>query len=288
MDTVHLIEVPYDSGWRDRRMGRGPAFLVGNGGREAVRGVAGNVEECRVESDDVFPTEIGTTFRLLGGIAARVRDADRSGHFPLVLAGNCSSTVGALAGLGPSRAGLLWFDAHGDFNTPETSGSGFLDGMGLAVAVGHCWQAVCAAIPGFAPLAEDRAALVGVRDLDPAEGERVRASQVASVNPGSIRDGGAADALEPVLDRWDGAVEGIYLHLDLDVCDPALAPVNPLQPAGGLSPDELRQCVAAAAGRHRILGASITAYDPASDPGGKGAAMAVALMEQLAEIAQRQ
>ena len=73
----------------------------------------------------------------------------RDQRFPVVLAGNCNSYVGTLAGLETDRAGVSWFDAHGDFNTPETTTTGFLDGMGLAMASGRCWKAMPETIAWF-------------------------------------------------------------------------------------------------------------------------------------------
>ena len=89
-----------------------------------------------------------------------------------------SHLVGTLGGLGTGPTGVRWFDAHGDFNTPESTLGGFLDGMALAIATGRCWIGLAATVPGFTPVAEENVVLVGARDLDPAEGELLRASRV--------------------------------------------------------------------------------------------------------------
>jgi arginase len=104
-------------------------------------------------------------------VAERVSEATASGSFPLVLSGNCNATVGVIAGLagasakeeGAEEVGLIWFDGHADFNTPETTTSGFLDGMGLAIAVGHCWAQMVRAVPGFRPVREKNVVLIGSR-----------------------------------------------------------------------------------------------------------------------------
>ncbi len=293
MPVMSLIQVPYDSGWRERRMGRGPSRLLELGAVEAVEraGVGVDLAEARFEGD--FSMENGTTFALLQAIAARAREATSAGRFPLVLSGNCDSTVGAVAGLGRERVGLVWFDGHADFNTPETTESGFLDGMGLAMAVGHCWGGMCGAIPGFAPLAEEQVALVGGRDLDRAEGERLRGSKLAHVTEAMLREQGTARALEGALASWSGggtgAVEAVYLHIDMDVHDAELAPANPLQPPeGGLSPREVRECVQVITEAHPLAGVSLTAYDPGCDPEGKGADAALALLELIAGTVREQ
>ena len=81
------------------------------------------------------------------------RDRNPAERFPLVLAGNCNAAVGVVAGLGPGAA-VLWCDAHADFNTPETTTGGFLDGMGLATVTGRCWTSMAARVPGFVPVAK--------------------------------------------------------------------------------------------------------------------------------------
>src|SRR5215217_3258315 len=122
--------------------------------------------------------EIGAAVDLDRQLANAVAAARARGAFPLTLAGNCISSVGTVAGLGAGPTGVLWFDAHGDFNTPETTIGGFLDGMALATVVGRCWTSLAAGVPGFVPVAEENVVLVGARDLDPAEAALLAASGV--------------------------------------------------------------------------------------------------------------
>src|SRR2546423_174436 len=163
---LRLISVPYDAGNRGLRMGAGPDRLAAAAGRLGSRGV--EVAEAPVEAPPGLRTEIGTTFALHRAVAAEVREAAAAGDFPLVLSGNCGSAIGAIAAAG-AGTGLAWFDGHGDFNTPETTVSGFLDGMALAVATGRCFRPLALSVPGFAPVAERDAFLVGARDPDPAQ-----------------------------------------------------------------------------------------------------------------------
>jgi arginase len=128
-----IIQVPFDSGHKDKRMGCGPARLLKE--TSALQD-ARDVSTETVEIHDPFPLEVGTAFRLAGVLSDKVRRVRELDHFPLVLAGNCMSSIGTLAGLGDLRMGVIWLDAHGDFNTPETTSSGFLDGMALATVTG--------------------------------------------------------------------------------------------------------------------------------------------------------
>jgi len=148
---VCLIRVPYDSGNRGVRMGAGPEKLAA--AAERLRSGGFEVTQASVEAPPGFRTEIGTTFALHRAVAVEVRAALAGAAFPIILSGNCGSAIGALGGAG-AGTGLVWFDGHGDFNTPETTESGFLDGMALAIATGRCFRPLAASVSGFAPVPE--------------------------------------------------------------------------------------------------------------------------------------
>jgi arginase len=286
--NISLIQVPYDSGQRDKRMGRGPFYLVENGAVAHLRKMDVAVRETIIESTTEFHSEIGTTFELLNGTAKQVRAAIAEDAFPLVLAGNCSSTVGAISGLSPRPVGLFWFDAHGDFNTPETSTTGFLDGMGLAMITGRCWTPLTARIPGFRKLADDQVVLVGARELDATESERLEKSGIAVICWDDLREQGSALALEKSLTALQALVDCVYVHIDLDVHDPTLAPANHLTPPGGLCPDDVRDAVRFIAEHFTIAAASITAFDPECDVGNRTLHAGLELIKLLSEIAGNQ
>ena len=277
---MHLIRVPYDAGNRGVRMGAGPEKLDA---APRLRARAVDVTEAIVEASPEFRAEIGTTFELHRLLAAEVRRAAARGRFPLVLSGNCGSVLGAVAGLGGATA-VAWFDGHGDFNTPETTRSGFLDGMGLAVATGRCFRALAQSVPGFSPVAEEDAFLVGSRELDPGERDALEQSRVGWVTVAQVREKGAAAALAPAL----SAVRAgrIHVHIDLDVHDPQLAPANQFAPPGGLTPREVQEAVRAIAAKLPICSASLAAYDPAVDPHGRALEAGLQLVELFAELGQ--
>jgi arginase len=278
---VRLIRVPYDSGNRGVRMGAGPDRLAASADRLRARGI--EVSQAAVEAPPGLRTEIGTTFALHRAVAAEVRGALADGALPVVLSGNCGAAIGALAGVGPG-AGIAWFDGHGDFNTPETTVSGFLDGMALAIATGRCFRPLALSVPGFSPVAEPDAFLVGSRDLDLAERAALDGSGVGWVTVASIREHGAAAALEPALQRMRS--RRIHVHVDLDVHDPALAPANQFAPPGGLTPREVQDAVRALAAAVPICSASLAAYDPGVDPQGRALEAGLQLIELLANLAR--
>lgn len=288
MAALRLIQVPYDSGNRALRMGRGPFHFIENGAVEAAKEFVDDIESTVVEYQSDFPIEMEITFGLHREISRQVKASLDRGLFPLVLAGNCNSTVGALGGVGDPNVGLLWFDGHGDINTPDTTTSGFIDGMPVAIIIGDCWQALANSIPGFQALPERQVVLVGSRDLDSDELERLKKSSVGWVTTDSIRKLGVKAALTPLLDDWEGLISDVYVHVDMDVHDPSLAPTNSYQPIGGPSPEEVRDCIRSVSERFRIVGASITAFDPDCDRGDKGLKAGLSLISLLAELAGNQ
>jgi arginase len=282
---LHLVTVPYDTARRGERMGAGPEHLVAAGAEMRLRAGGYRVRVTEIgPPENAFPAEISTAFALQRAVADEVRRAVAGGSLAIVLAGNCNAAaLGTLAGLGSRDVGVLWFDSHGDFNTPETTTGGFLDGMALAIATGRCWRQLVAQLPGFAPVDESNVVLLGVRDLDPLEAAALAQSSVTRLDPAGVRSG-----LEPALDRLQGRVRDLYVHVDLDVLDPAAhGPANALAAPGGLTLDEVTSALRAAAARFRIRAAALTAYDPSLDADGRVSAAALALLETIAGLASR-
>lgn len=267
---VQFLLVPYDSGHREWRMGRGPSFLLRHGAGSAIRALGHEVDAEYIEpsgfhaANPPTSTEIVTAFSLYREVALRVRAARENGALPIILGGNCGVTLGAVAGNG-NELGVLWLDAHGDFNTPETTRSGFLDGMALAVLTGRCWRELAASVPGFRPVPDRNVVLVGVRDLDRAEDVLLAESEIAVVRAPAIRTAGVAAALGPKIDALRGRVRRLHVHLDADVLDPSVARANTFAAPDGLTIPELAEVVRLAAERFEIVSAAVTAYDPAID-----------------------
>src|SRR5688572_20568328 len=146
---IQILAVPYDTARRGWRMGAGPEHLLGNGLRARLEAAGHSVAATIVEPRGDKPAEIATAFDLMARLAEAVRAAVADGAFPLVLSGNCNSAIGTLSGLTPRERTVFWFDAHGDANTPDTTTTGFLDGTGLAAAMGWCWRGMTKQVPGF-------------------------------------------------------------------------------------------------------------------------------------------
>ncbi|MBA2516441.1 MAG: arginase family protein [Solirubrobacterales bacterium] len=183
----------------------------------------------------------------------QVDDALAAGDFPMLLAGDCSICMTTLPGVmrHHPEARILWLDAHGDFNTPETTPSGFLGGMCLAAACGR-WETGLLPEETSAAFDPARVTLCGVRDLDP--GERV-GLELAGVH--------AVARPSEVADLVRGGT--VYVHLDLDVLDPGIFPAQ-FPVAHGLSRAGLRTLLAEVARASTVVGTEITAFEAPEDP----------------------
>lgn len=282
---IQILSVPYDSGHRFERMGRGPERFVRAGLADFLnqQGHPAFFEEIVSEAD--FPTEIGTSFELYRLLAGRVRAAVERGRFPLLLSGNCGAALGALSGLSAWQRGVVWFDAHGDFNTPETTLSGFLDGMPLAIAAGRAWQSLAGRIPGYTPVPDECILHAGLRDVDAGEQRLLDESQVMVVGAEKFNRKGPG-ALESALDKLAGRVDCVYIHLDLDVLNPGEMIVNAYSVPGGISVDQLARAIDLIGERFTIRGAGLASYDPAYDPDGRVVEAGKLLLERLLAYAR--
>ncbi len=150
---IRFIAVPYDSGFYKSGMGLGPDRLLSTSVMDDLRKI-GHEVSVRILS---YPAErrrpeVQSAFALASMLSEYLSTELEDDVFPIILSGNCCSSIGTVAGLrrrgpGSDDLGLLWFDAHGDYNTPETSGSGYFDGMALAVITGACWRPSAQKVP---------------------------------------------------------------------------------------------------------------------------------------------
>lgn len=260
---VQLLLVPYDTARRGWRCGAGPEHLVQAGLSNHLQTRGHHVTGTQVIEDDPAqaPAEIRTAFELMRRVATAVRTARAAGRFPVILSGNCNAAVGVLSGLTPAARSIFWFDAHGESNTPDTTATGFLDGMGLSIALGWCWRTAAASVPGFRPVSPEATFLLGARDLDPQEATLLAESKVMVVPvsdvPVRLPERLAAGRLP----------EGLgYLHLDLDVLDPdSVGRANALPAPKGLSVAQLTAAISAIQTRVRLGAATIASYAPEYD-----------------------
>lgn len=253
--NLTLIPSPYGLDQLRQGMGLAPEVLLAHGLREGLEadGHAVALVERQVKLDG--STVLDRIGQHLAELAEKVAEAARRGSLPVILGGDCLVAIGAAAGLRRALTedfGIAWFDAHGDFNTPDTTLSGYLGGMPLACACGRGLESLRTAAGLEWPVAEANVSMVGVRDLDPPEKALIDSTPIRLYPPE------AAAQFQP-------AALPTYLHFDIDALDPSLAPgVNYPVPHGLI----LEAAVDAARRARPYLAAlSLTAVDPTHDRG---------------------
>ncbi len=293
---VTLIGVPLDLGAGRRGVDMGPsAFRVAEIERK-IRDLGYGVEDAgdlpvRIpETQDPGDPrakylkeikEVCETLRdKVGGVLAE-------GKRPVVLGGDHSIAMGTLAGLSRffrergKGIGLVWIDAHADANTPETSPSGNIHGMPLAVALGLGHPALVN-LAGFAPMVEGSgAALVGIRDVDPAERTNVRALGIGAFTMRDIDERGMRAVMEEAIARASRDTSGIHVSFDLDGMDPDFAPGVGTPSPGGLSYREAHLAMEMLADSGKVVSAELVEVNPILDHQNGTARLGVELLASL-------
>jgi arginase len=231
------------------------APLVGNalGVEPRFIGTPGAVRETRYDED----LREGRGCLLEAG--GQVDDALVAGDTPVLLAADCSVSATTLPAVVRNRpdARILWLDAHGDYNTPATSGSGYLGGMCLAAATGEWDAGLGETLPA------ERVVLAGIRDLDPGERELLERS------PATVIGASPVETLVAAKNALDGAP--MFVHLDLDVIDPAHFPAAVPAP-DGLHPDKLYDLLDSVLEDSELVGLEVTAFEVPDDEGERAVA----------------
>lgn len=221
---VALSRQPYSP----NGLSQGPNRMAEGGIQDTLArlGAVVRVEEARLTKDE--ESEYGGWKRLsmaLHHFADIVAKNERDGYFTVGLLATCPSMPGLVAGLqhsGPTREpikiGMLWLDAHPDFNTPETTRSGSLGGMPVAVATGRALQRMRLEAGLDPPLSDRHVVMAGVRLTDPLEQQLLDKSSIQQLSVDDVRR--ATPAVFAQLDRLNRLVDKIYVHVDMDVLDP--------------------------------------------------------------------
>ena len=277
---VHLIGVPLDLGGGRRGVDMGPsAFRIAGLGERLTRlgypiidrgDLPVPIPETRHEGDTRkrYVDDIATVCTALFEVARKTLN---EGALPLVLGGDHSLAAGSVAATAAfardrgGRIGLIWVDAHGDMNTPASSSSGNVHGMPLAALLGS-EPAELSSIGGFAPKTEPgRTVLIGVRNLDDEEKERVRASNIHVFTMNDIDRAGIAHIIERAIELAGRDTIGLHVSFDLDVCDPAIAPGVGTPVKGGLDYREAHMVMEVLADSARLLALDMVEVNPTLD-----------------------
>jgi len=277
---VHVIGVPLDLGGARRGVDMGPSALriAGLGERLTAMGyqvadkgdIATPIPETQAERHPKkkYIREIA---RVCQRLYTEVRHAHDEGALPIVVGGDHSLAAGSVgasadycAGRG-SSVGVIWVDAHGDMNTPETTLSGNVHGMPLAALLGS-EPAELARIGGRAPkVLADQRVIIGVRNLDDLEKAQIKSSRVHLFTMKDIDLHGIAAVMKRAIAIASKGTAGIHVSLDMDVCDPSIAPGVGTPVKGGLDYREAHMVMELVADSGRLIGLDIVEINPIFD-----------------------
>ena len=272
---ILFIESSYDSGHQNLRMGRGPGFLLRSGVAAALADRGHEIQHSAVDLGPGCHPEIVSSVEIMKQVGRAVSTAEATGFFPVTLSGNCSAAVGAVSGLHGDQLGLLWFDAHGDLHTADTTGSGFFDGTSFAMLLGKAWPQLASTIPGFRPIPSSRVALVGGRDLDGPELRHLDQWAISHYSTADCKSSDLLGSLAAFAERLDS----IYLHIDLDVLDPSELVANAFTCPGGLSLKQLLHGLTIVGERTTVRGLGLASYDPSTDKAGRGPSVVESILQ---------
>ena len=269
----------------------GPNTMA-NGGIQQILGgmnTTVRVEEVALTADET--TEYGNWKKLgwaLGHFSDIVAKNERDGYFTVGLLATCPSMPGLVAGLQhsgpdskPLRIGMLWLDAHPDFNTPETTRSGSLGGMPVAVATGRALQRMRIDAHLDPPLSDQFVVMGGVRLVDPLEQELLNKSKIQQVSVDDLRN--LTPAVFAQLDRLSKLTDKIYIHIDMDVLDPREVMGHGNKVPNGPSSEQLARLFEEIFKRYPKASAIGFATIPATDEGG----LSIAALNRMIEGAIR-
>ncbi|MFC7372839.1 arginase [Fictibacillus iocasae] len=289
---ITLIGVPMDLGQTRRGVDMGPSAI-------RYAGVIERLENLQYEVTDMGDIEIGRrdsnpspghdnlknlqeVEKASVELARAVSETIKSKRFPLVLGGDHSIAIGTLAGVAEhyQNLGVIWYDAHGDLNTADTSPSGNIHGMPLAASLGIGHEKLVN-IAGYAPkIKPENVVIIGARSLDDGERELIKEKGIKVFTMHEIDRLGMARVMEETL-SYLSACDGVHLSLDLDGLDPHDAPGVGTPVLGGISYRESHLAMEMLAESNVITSAEFVEVNPILDERNKTATVAVALMGSL-------
>lgn len=219
--------------------------------------------------------------RVCQKVYQQVHAIHTAGALPIVVGGDHSLAAGSVGGsavfAGPRQIGLLWIDAHGDMNTPRTTTSGNVHGMPLSALLG-AEPSELATIGGAVPKVQaDRTVLIGVRNLDDLEKERIRRSGIHCFTMKDIDRDGIAAVMARAIALAGAGTWGIHVSFDLDVCDPSIAPGVGTPVRGGLDYREAHMVMEMVADSGRLVGLDLVEINPILDIQNQTAVLGVEL-----------
>ena len=280
--SIGVIGIPYNVGWKGEGIDEGPAALRNAGIVRQLSQVAdvvadlGDVKANLPPRDDTNPKLLNPyqVVAVCKAVAPRVRSACEQGYFPLILGAEDSIIMGIVEGLKQGigeTIGLIYLDAHGDFNTPETTPSGLIGGMDVAVLAGHGPDLLTNIFGNKPQLHEEQIAIFGARDLDPPEREMLKESKVHLYTMDRVRELGPEHAMKEATEKLLRASRRIYVHIDIDVLDPNEIGATQLPVPDGLGLSECSNALRVVSQSGKLCGLAVMVFNAQKDPNGREA-----------------
>ena len=291
--NISLIGVPMDLGQMRRGVDMGPSAIRYAGITDRLQKMNYNVRDLgdidvvrTYEKEDTQPQDLRNLTEVVDAsvnLKQTVSDEIEKGHFPLVLGGDHSMAIGSVAGAMKhyENMGLIWYDAHGDINTPETSPSGNIHGMPLAVSLGYGHERLTSIFENNKHIKPENVVLIGIRDLDDGEKELLRELNVKVYTMHEIDAVGMPQVMKETIEYLKERTDGVHLSFDLDGIDPKEAPGVGTPVIGGASYRESHVAMEMLAESDLITSAEFVEVNPMLDDKSKTADVAVAVAGSL-------
>ncbi len=285
---IDIIGVPIDLGADRRGVDMGPSAIRYAHLQQKLESLGYTVEDkgnievpiaemCKITEPKLKYIDciVPMARRTAGAVATSIQ----AGHFPLVLGGDHSVALGSIHGAAKhKKLGVIWIDAHADFNTAETTPSGNIHGMPLAALCGLGDPRLTALWGESVPLIDPRrVAVIGARDLDPGEKRNLKQAGVMVMGMEQIDRLGMVQALEKAIERVSRDVDGIFLSFDMDSLDPRHAPGVGTPVSGGLTYREAHLACELVAETGKLTGLDLVEVNPILDAQNTTAALSVEL-----------
>lgn len=274
---ISVITLPFNAQGKGKGGAAGPEALVRSGLLGEVSRQGHSVVVNAVEMSAAEESAYGGWQRVglaNGHLADLVAEARQQGRFVVGLLSDCNGVLGMLGGLQqsdhpawPRRVGLVWIDAHGDYNTPETSPSGMLGGMPVAVAAGKALTRLRKASKIAVALQTPDIIMAGLRDLDPPERELILGDGLITFSEDDLIN--ISPELQAGIARLCQREDIVYVHVDLDILDPGVAPAAGLPTKGGLTGEQLGNVLAWLLAQPKVAALAMVSYRAADDTDGK-------------------
>ena len=293
MKSISIIGVPSDYGQRRRGVDMGPSAIRYAGVEKRLKAlgyVVNDYGDIRLQErkksslQDTKLRNLEEIIHLSESLASKVSESIENNHIPLVLGGDHSIAIGTLAGLGNKyeNLGVIWFDAHADINTPETTPSGNIHGMPLAVNIGLGHERLTN-IANYAPkIKTENIIIIGARSVDEGERELIKRLGIKVYTMHEIDRLGMTKVMEESINYLkERHIDGVHLSLDLDALDPIYTPGVGTPVAGGISYRESHLAMEMLQEAEFITSAEFVEVNPILDERNRTADVAVALMGSL-------